>query len=74
MLIHMASKALSKMDWSALYEHLAKLRGDLETVKRRTPVPMKRFRELRQQISECMAEIGRYHQRAAQEQAPPKEV
>ena len=64
------------MDWSALYEHLAKLRADLEKVKRRSPIPMKRFRELRQQIAECTTEIGRYHQRAAQEQGqlPPKGV
>ena len=68
----MAAKALSTMDWSALYEHLAKLRSQLATVQRRSPVSMQRVRQLRQQISECMTEIGRYHQRAVQDQAPPK--
>ena len=64
------------MDWSALYEHLAKLRAQLATAQRRSPVSMQRVRQLRQQISECMTEIGRYHQRAAQDQGqlPPKGV
>ena len=76
MLICMAAKALSSMDWGALYEHLAALRAELEKVKRRTPVPMQRFRQLRQQISECTTEIARYHQRAApdQGQLPPPSV
>ena len=74
MLIHMAAPALSKMDWKALYQHLAKLRKDLDTVKRRTPVNMQRFRAIRQQIAECTTEIARYHQRPAHDQAPPKEI
>jgi hypothetical protein len=70
----MAAKALSAMDWGALYEHLAALRTELERVKRRKPIPMQRFRELRRRIAECTTEIARYHQRAAQDQAPPKGV
>ena len=64
------------MDWSALYEHLAKLRAQLATAQRRSLVSMQRVRQLRQQISECLTEIGRYHQRAAQdqEQLPPQGV
>ena len=64
------------MDWSALYEHLAKLRAQLTTAQRRSPVSIERVRQLRQQISECMIEIGRFHQRAAQDQGqlPPKGV
>ena len=68
----MASPAPSEMDWSALYKHLGKLRKDLESVKQRSPVNMERFRAIRQQIAECTTEIARYHQRAAQDQAPPK--
>ena len=72
MLIHMARPAPSAMDWNALYAHLAKLRADLENVKRRTPVNVTRYRTLRQQIAECITEISRYHQRAAEDQnAPP---
>ncbi len=74
MLVYMASKALSKMDWSALYEHLAALRAKLATAQRRTPVSMQRVRQLRQQIAECTTEIARYHQRPVHDQAPPKEI
>ena len=72
----MAATALSKMDWSALYEHLAALRAKLAAAQRRTPVSMQRVRQLRQQIAECTPEIARYHQRAAQDQGqlPPKGV
>ena len=59
------------MDWNALYAHLAKLRADLETVKRRSPVNVQRYRTLRQQIAECVTEISRYHQRAAEDQNAP---
>ena len=67
----MARPPLSAMDWNALYTHLAKLRADLDTVKRANPVNVKRFRTLRQQIAECVAEISRYHQRAAEDQNAP---
>lgn len=68
----MASPALSKMDWSALYNHLAKLRAQLEKVKQRNPVDVQRFRELRNQISECITEISHFHQRAVQDQGAPR--
>ena len=75
MLIHMASPALSAMDWNALYNHLATLRAELETIKQTSPVDVQRFRDVRHQIAECITEIAHYHQRAVEDQgAPPTRV
>ena len=75
MLICMAPPALSAMDWNALYKHLAALRTELETIRQSSPVDALRFRAVRLQISECIAEITRYHQRAAEDQgAPPQKA